>query len=81
MPSATITSKGQVTIPAVVREELGLGTGDKIEFFLNEASGRYEVVPATSPIQALKGLVAKPAKAVSVEDMNAAIAQRGASAK
>jgi AbrB family looped-hinge helix DNA binding protein len=29
---ARITSKGQVTIPAAVREQLGLRTGDEIDF-------------------------------------------------
>jgi antitoxin PrlF len=81
MASATLTSKGQVTIPAIVRSDLGLGTGDRIEFIMNESSGRYEVVPATKSIESLKGLIAKPSKRVSVEDMNAAIAKRGASAQ
>jgi AbrB family looped-hinge helix DNA binding protein len=78
MPSATLTSKGQVTIPAIVRSDLGLDTGDRIEFIVNETSGRYEVVPATKSVEALKGLVVKPSKPVSVDDMNAAIARRGA---
>jgi antitoxin PrlF len=81
MPSATLTSKGQVTIPAIVRSDLGLGTGDRIEFVMNEMSGRYEVVPATKSIESLKGLIAKPSRSVSIEDMNAAIAKRGASAQ
>lgn len=29
---ARITSKGQITIPAAVREQLGLRTGDEIDF-------------------------------------------------
>jgi antitoxin PrlF len=78
MSSATITSKGQVTIPVDVRSDLGLGTGDKIEFVFNEATGRYELVPATKSVTSLKGLVHKPEKHVSVDDMNAAIAARGA---
>jgi antitoxin PrlF len=81
MPSATLTSKGQVTIPAIVRSDLGLDTGDRIEFIMNEISGRYEVVPATKSIEALKGVIAKPSRPVSVGDMNAAIARRGATGK
>jgi antitoxin PrlF len=81
MASATLTSKGQVTIPAIVRSDLGLGAGDRIEFIMNETSGRYEVVPATKSIESLKGLIAKPSRSVSIEDMNAAIAKRGASAQ
>lgn len=34
MPTATLTSKGQVTIPASVRTRLGLRTGDQIDFVL-----------------------------------------------
>ena len=30
--NATITSKGQVTIPAAIRERLGLKQGDQLEF-------------------------------------------------
>ncbi|MGZ2748072.1 AbrB/MazE/SpoVT family DNA-binding domain-containing protein [Burkholderia stagnalis] len=81
MASATLTSKGQVTIPVDVRNRLGLSTGDRIEFVFNEKSGRYEVVPATRSITSLKGIIRKPSKPVSVEDMNAAIAERGASAR
>ncbi|MFP3802327.1 hypothetical protein SB764_39555, partial [Paraburkholderia sp. SIMBA_027] len=50
------------------------------KFVLNETTGRYELVPATKSVESLKGLVGKPAKPVSVEDMNAAIAARGAGA-
>ncbi|WP_322088774.1 AbrB/MazE/SpoVT family DNA-binding domain-containing protein [Burkholderia sp. BCC1999] len=81
MASATVTSKGQVTIPVDVRTRLGLATGDRIEFILNEKTGRYEVVPVTDSITSLKGIIRKPAKPVSIEDMNAAIAERGASAR
>jgi antitoxin PrlF len=81
MASATVTSKGQVTIPVDVRTHLGLATGDRIEFVLNEGTGRYEVVPATRSVTALKGIIRKPAKAVTIEEMNAAIAERGASAR
>jgi antitoxin PrlF len=81
MTSATITSKGQVTIPVDVRNQLGLAAGDRIEFILNDETGRYEVVPATRSVTALKDIIRKPAKPVSIEDMNAAIAERGASAR
>ncbi len=79
MTTATLTSKGQVTIPAVVRSGLGVGTGDRIEF-IEIAPGRYEVIAATLPVTALKGLVAKPRHAVSIETMNAAVRQRAAKA-
>ncbi|MGU2445385.1 AbrB/MazE/SpoVT family DNA-binding domain-containing protein [Burkholderia cenocepacia] len=81
MATATITSKGQVTIPVDVRNQLGLEAGDRIEFSFNEATGRYEVYLATRSLAALKGVVKKPAKPVSINDMNQAIAEQGASAR
>jgi AbrB family looped-hinge helix DNA binding protein len=39
MTAATITSKGQVTIPVDVRNHLGLESGDRIEFSFNEVDG------------------------------------------
>lgn len=80
MTTATITSKGQITIPAPVRDALGLAAGDRIDFIEME-KGQFAIVAATQPVQGLKGLIAKPKKAISIEDMNAAIATRGASAK
>jgi AbrB family looped-hinge helix DNA binding protein len=80
MTTATLTSKGQITIPVAVRESLRVGTGDRVEFIEIEP-GRYEFIAATRPVTALKGMFGKPAKSASIEDMNAAIAKRGASAK
>jgi AbrB family looped-hinge helix DNA binding protein len=75
MNIATLTSKGQITLPAAVRNGLRLETGSRVEF-IEVAPGRYEVQAATLPVQALKGLIAKPARPVSVADMNAAIRER-----
>ena len=80
MSTATMTTKGQITIPAAVRAALGVGAGDRVEFVQIEP-GRFELVPATSPVTALKGLVRKPASPVTVEDMNKAIAAQGAKAR
>ncbi len=82
MATATVTSKGQITIPASVREALNIGTGDRVEFVEVE-SGRYEVIAATQPVKALKGMFGKSNKVVSIDEMNAAIvgnAARGAKA-
>jgi hypothetical protein len=43
--------------------------------------GRYEFMAATRSLSELKGMFKKPSKPVSIQDMNAAIAARGASAK
>lgn len=80
MAAATLTSKGQITVPAAVRKALGVGTGDRVEF-VEVSPGRYEFIAATRPVTALKGMFGKARKAVSIEEMNAAIARRGASAK
>lgn len=80
MATATMTSKGQITVPASVRAALGVDAGDRLEF-VQVSSGRFELVASTKPVTALKGLIRKPIVQVTVEAMNAAIAVQGASAK
>jgi len=80
MTTATMTSKGQITIPAAVRSALGVEAGDRVEFVEVEA-GRFELVAATQSVTALKGLARRPATAVSIAAMNRAIAARGAKAR
>jgi antitoxin PrlF len=80
MTTATLTSKGQITIPVEVREALGVDAGDRVEF-VEIATGRYEFIAATKSVTALKGMFGKPRKSVSIEEMNAVIARRGAAAK
>lgn len=76
MALATVSSKGQVTIPKQVRQGLGVATGDRIEF-IEIAPGRYEVLAATRDIRELKGIVGKAKRIASVEEMNEAIAKMG----
>lgn len=80
MTTATITSKGQITIPAAVRAVLGVEAGDRVEFVQVE-EGRFELVAATQSVTALKGLARRPATPVSIGTMNKAIAARGAKAR
>jgi antitoxin PrlF len=80
MTMAMLTSKGQITIPADVRRDLKVDAGDRVEF-IQIAPGRYEFVAATLNVTQLKGMFGKPAKKVSIDDMNKAVAQRGAAAK
>jgi antitoxin PrlF len=75
MAAATLTSKGQITLPKSVRDRLGVGAGDRIEFIESEQG--FVVVPATRDIRTLKGLVPKPKKPVSIEEMNRAIGRQG----
>ncbi|HET9122333.1 MAG TPA: AbrB/MazE/SpoVT family DNA-binding domain-containing protein [Acidiferrobacteraceae bacterium] len=80
MATATLTSKGQITIPSAVRVALGVDSGDRLEFVELEP-GRFEIIAATHSVTALKGLIRQPAKPVSIEAMSAAIAARGAKAR
>lgn len=80
MTTATLTSKGQVTIPVRIRASLGLEAGDRIEFVELE-DGMFAILPANHSVQSLKGMIRKPIKPVSIEDMSTAIATQGAAAR
>lgn len=77
MPSAILRSRGRITIPAQVRDSLGLKPGDRVHFF-EMSDGQLAMVAATHSLQSLKGMIRKPRVTVSVEDMNTAIAAQGA---
>jgi antitoxin PrlF len=79
MAAATLTSKGQITIPIQVRTALGLDAGDRVEFVELE-KGQFAIVPVTRSLKELKGMFRHKRKkrAVTIEEMNVAIA-RGAS--
>ena len=70
---ATITSKGQVTLPKPIRDRLHLRPGDKIDFIL-EADGGLRVVAATAPVTELKGMLPKPEVPVTLQEMDEVIA-------
>ena len=76
MSTATLTSKGQITIPLAVRRKLGLDTGDRVEF-VELAPGEFALKPATEDVRSLKGMIRAPARPISIGAMNAAIKRRG----
>jgi len=76
MPVATLTSKGQITFPKEIREQLKLQPGDRGEFLVG-TDGRITVWPVTSDVTILKRLIPKPKQPVTLEAMRAAIKQRG----
>ena len=80
MTTATITSKGQITIPASVREALSVGIGDRVEFVQIEP-GQFLFVAANRSVTDLKGMFGKATRTVSIEEMNRAIATRGSAAR
>jgi antitoxin PrlF len=75
MATATMTSKGQMTIPRVIRERLRIGAGDRVDFVMNE-QGEVVVRPAKGDITSLRGVLAarrSKKQAVTLADMDAAI--------
>lgn len=77
MAEATVTSKGQITIPKPVRDALGLATGDRVEFI--ETDEGYRLCPVTRDVRELKGMFAgRRTKPATAAEMDAAI-KRGAS--
>lgn len=73
MSLATITSKGQVTIPKDIRELLHLHAGDKIEVLATK-SGEAIIRPISKTVDEVFGSLKRSGqKPVSVEEMNEAI--------
>ncbi len=69
MPIATVTSKGQVTIPRDVREALGLDEGHRVEFRIRD-DGVVELIPLNVDITRYFGAIKPEVQGVSVEAMN-----------
>lgn len=74
MPTSTLTTKGQITLPQAVRTALGLEAGDKLDFVAIE--GGYKLVPLRKDVRLLKGRFAgRVSEPVTIEQMNSAIAR------
>ena len=69
MPIATMTSKGQITVPKVVREALMLDAGVEVEFTLS-SDGTALLRPRHPAVGALFGAIAYSGPAVSVAEMD-----------
>ncbi len=72
MSEAKMTSKGQITVPKDVRVKLNLKPGDRVRFVI-EADGRVRLWPAKRDVSELRGILPKPRRTASVEDMEASI--------
>ena len=73
MPEATLTTKGQVTIPKAVRDHLKLETGARLDFVI-EDDGTVVVKPVTRHVRELAGLLYRPGRRrVNVREMDKAI--------
>jgi antitoxin PrlF len=77
MLTSTLSGKGQTTIPVDIQRLLNVKPGDKIQYFV-EPDGRVSLLPKTLSVKGLKGVLPKPARPVSIEEMNEAVRQRAA---
>jgi AbrB family looped-hinge helix DNA binding protein len=67
MATATLTSKGQVTLPKEVRDHLHLGAGDRLEFVI-QGDGEVHVRPVAGSYQELRGLLRQPHRDAVTEE-------------
>ena len=75
MTSATITTKGQVTIPKEIRDYLNLDTGSKVDFVIDE-NGIVKLIPLNVPIESLSGILyRKGMKSATLEEMEQTISE------
>ena len=75
MSSAAITTRNQLTLPRALREKLGVGPGDRVDFLV-DAGGRVFLEPATVDLRSLRGSVRTARKGIALEDMDAAARAR-----
>jgi antitoxin PrlF len=73
MPTSTLTSKGQITVPKPIREHLHVAEGDQVDFAIT-ANGDVIMHRITGSVAALAGLLHQPGrKAIGLEEMDDAI--------
>lgn len=76
MPRATITSKGQITLPKTIRDRLGLSPGDQVDFRIDD-DGTISVVSVKRSALRLHGVIrSDTAEPFSIEEMDRAMADR-----
>jgi antitoxin PrlF len=75
---ATVTSKGQITLPSAVRSQLGIHTGSRIRFTLPPGGG-FEAHPVLLELEDLWAMADQAGKrgpVMTFDEMNAAKARR-----
>lgn len=72
MSTATLTSKGQITIPKDVRDELGLSPGARVSFE-RSPSGDIVMRRQPRPLMELSGALRYDGPPVSIEEMDEAL--------
>jgi antitoxin PrlF len=73
---SAITVKGQATIPKAIRVHLHLKAGDRVKFFIHP-DGTVVLLPKL-PVSALRGILARSHRPVSLKRMGEAIAEGAA---
>ncbi len=76
MPSATLTSRGRITVPKRIRDALGVRPGDRLAFRVRD-DGTVIVEAETVDLRSLRGIVKPSTRGVSVEAMDAGIRRAG----
>ncbi len=71
MTESGITAKGKTTLPKAVREALGVQAGDRVRYIIQDGEVR---IRAVRPIGRLFGVLKHDGPALSLEDMERAIA-------
>ena len=79
MPIATLSSKGQLTVPKEIRDELGMRTGDRVLFW-RDPEGRIIVQLVNRDIRTLRGMLKGSGPHLTVEEMEAHAVQAAAEA-
>ncbi len=74
MMEATVTSKGQITLPKNLRDTMHLKTGDKLVFEMLK-DGACLVRPKTLDVRVLKGCLSYEGAPKTLDDMERAIAE------
>lgn len=68
MLQSTMTNRGQITIPAEIRERLHLAAGNKMEFLVK--GEQIIMLPINKSIRSLKGILPKPDFALTCNEIN-----------
>jgi antitoxin PrlF len=75
MAAATMTSKGQITIPKEIRRALGLEKGHRVSFQVKE-DGVVEMSSEDLDVMSLRGALKPSVRGVTLKDMEDAIRRR-----
>ncbi|WP_234572750.1 AbrB/MazE/SpoVT family DNA-binding domain-containing protein [Rhodohalobacter sp. 614A] len=75
MATATITSKGQVTIPKKIRDKLGLQAGDHLNFDI-DSEGKIAIQPEKKDTDTAFGILQRDnQETLTIEEMDSGVAE------